>query len=72
MNGLAGALVRFRREQDSEQDNEQDSEQDNEQDNEQDFSAQAIETLRRSFYVDDMLKSVNTVTKATCHVKEMT
>ena len=64
MNGLAGALVRFRREQDSEQDNEQD--------NEQDFSAQAIETLRRSFYVDDMLKSVNTVTKATCHVKEMT
>ena len=40
-------------------------------DNETRYSDQAIDVLRRSFYVDDMLKSVSTVDEAVSLVKEM-
>ena len=40
-------------------------------DNETDFTDTAIDTLRRAFYVDDMLRSVATVDEACALVKEM-
>ena len=40
-------------------------------DNEEQFSELCIDTLRRSFYMDDMIRSVSTTTEATQLIKDM-
>ena len=41
-------------------------------DNERQFGSEASDTLRRGFYVDDLLKSVNTVQEAVTLVRNVT